>query len=200
MKYILLLVVFSGLILTSKAQGVNFIISYPIAFPMGNMHDYIGKTSFRGASFEVNAVHAEKLEYGLETTWNVFYQKEDSKVYTDQTASIKGVQYRYINSVPILAHARMSFGDEKSMGHFTPFAGLGIGTIYIDQATDFGLYRITNEAWQFCLRPEIGVKFNNSKGPAGFLGVRYYAGFNSDDMDGQSYLSLNIGIIFPSGR
>ena len=52
MKYMILLVVFSGLISTSKAQGVNFIISYPIAFPMGNTSDYVGKTSFRGASFE----------------------------------------------------------------------------------------------------------------------------------------------------
>ncbi|MHA4844917.1 hypothetical protein ACX0G7_12170 [Flavitalea antarctica] len=200
MKYMLLLVVFSGLISTSKAQGVNFIISYPIAFPMGNTSDYVGKTSFRGFSFEVNGVHEEKWEYGLETTWNVFYQKEESKVYTRETASIKGVQFRYVNSVPILAQARMSFGDEKAMGNFTPFAGLGIGTIYVNQSTDFGMYRFTNEAWQFCLRPELGVKFNNSKGPGGFLGVRYYAGFNSDDMDGQSYLSVNVGIIFPSGR
>jgi hypothetical protein len=200
MKYTLLIVVFSGLMSTSKAQGVNFIVSYPISFPMGNTNDYIGKTSFRGASIEVNAVHAEKIEYGLEATWNVFYQKEDSKVYTDQTISIKGVQFRYINTVPLLAHARMTFGDDKSTGMFAPFAGLGIGTLYVDQTTDFGLYRISNEAWQFCLRPEVGVKFKNSRGPGGFASVRYYAGFNSDDLDGQSYLSLNIGFIFPSGR
>ena len=199
MKYILLLVVFSGFMTKSEGQ-VNFIASYPISFPIGNMSDYVEKTSFRGLSLEVNAVHNEKIEYGVETTWNVFFQKEDEKVYNQGTASIKGVQYRYVNAVPLLAQVKYTGGDPKSSSRFAPYGGIGIGTLYVDQATDFGLYRISNEAWQFCLRPQIGLKLKNDRGPGGFVGLKYYVGFKSDDMDGQSYLSLNIGIIFPSGK
>jgi hypothetical protein len=198
MKYMLLIVVFSGFVVQSNAQkGVSFIASYPISFPMGNLSDYVGKTSFRGISFEVNMVQDEKVEYGLETSWHVFYQKEDTKVYTDGTVSIKGAQFRYINSVPLLAQGRWTFRDEKEQKKFAPFVGAGIGTLYVNQATDFGLYRITKEAWQFCLRPELGLLFKNSNSvPGGFVSVRYYAGFNSDELDAQSYLSLNIGFRF----
>ena len=198
MKYMLLIVVFSGFVVQSNAQkSVSFIASYPISFPMGNTSDYVGKTSFRGISFEVNLVQDEHVEYGLETSWHVFYGEESSKVYTDETVSIKGAQFRYINAVPLLAQGRWFFREEKSEKKFTPFAGAGIGTIYVNQATDFGLYRITKEAWQFALRPEIGLLFKNSNSvPGGFVSVRYYAGFDTDDLDAQSYLSLNIGIRF----
>jgi hypothetical protein len=198
MKYMLLIVVFSGFVVQSNAQkGVSFVASYPISFPMGNLSDYVGETSFRGISFEVNMVQNEKVEYGLETSWHVFYQKEDSKVYTDGTVSIKGAQFRYINAVPLLAQGRWTFKDEKEQKKFAPFVGAGIGTLYVNQATDFGLYRITKEAWQFCLRPELGLLFKNSNSvPGGFVSVRYYAGFNTDELDAQSYLSLNIGIRF----
>ncbi|MCU7552960.1 hypothetical protein OCK74_27855, partial [Chitinophagaceae bacterium LB-8] len=79
--------------------GSSFVMSYPIAFPMGDLKDYVSKVSYRGISLEFNKWQKSNLEVGLESGWNVFYERVEDKVYTDKTASISGVQYRYTNSV-----------------------------------------------------------------------------------------------------
>lgn len=177
--------------------GSSFVLSYPMAFPMGDLKDYISKTSFRGVSMEFNKWQKSNLEVGLESGWNVFYERVSEKVYSDKTASISGVQYRYTNSVPIIVGAKYYLDTDNET--FKPYAGAGLGTTYTNRATDFGLYRITTNTWQFSVRPELGVRI---KGPSGMdllVGGKYYANFNNDELDGQSFLSLNVGFVFHSG-
>ena len=173
-----------------------FVISYPIAFPAGNLSDYISNTSFRGINLEFGREVKPNVIVEMETGWNVFYQEAPNQVYTEGTASISGKQFRYTNSVPILAGAKWIL---KSKNNLIPYAGLGLGTMYSDRSTDFGLYRISKDAWQFCLRPELGITFKSRGGPAAMLGVKYYASFNSSELDGQSFFTVNIGVVFPYG-
>jgi len=173
-----------------------FIISYPVAFPMGDLSDYTNATSFRGINMEWGREVKPNLIAEIETGWNVFYQREPDAVYKQGTASISGVQYRYTNSVPILAGAKWVL---KSKNNLVPYAGLALGTMYSDRATDFGLYRISTDAWQFCVRPELGITFKSRNGPSAMLGVKYYSSFNSNDLDGQSFLTINLGVVFPYG-
>lgn len=42
---------------------------------------------------------------GVDAGWNVFYEKKDYDTYTGGTESLSGIQYRYQNSVPLLASA-----------------------------------------------------------------------------------------------
>ena len=179
----------------AQSHGV-FIISYPIAFPMGDLNDYSSSTSFRGINVEFGKEVRPNLIAEIETGWNVFYQEVPEQVYTEQTASISGKQFRYTNAVPIIAGAKWVL---KSHNNLIPYAGLGLGTMYADRSTDFGLYRISTDAWQFCIRPELGITFKSRNGPAAMLGVKYYSSFNSSDLDGQSYFTVNIGIVFPYG-
>ena len=173
-----------------------FILSYPIAFPMGDLKDYISNTSFRGINLEFGKEVRPNLIAEIETGWNVFYQDQPEDVYTEGTASISGKQFRYTNSVPIIAGAKWVL---KSHNNLVPYAGLGLGTMYSDRSTDFGLYRISTDAWQFCVRPELGITFKSRNGPSAMLGVKYYSSFNSSDLDGQSFLTINIGVVFPYG-
>jgi len=173
-----------------------FILSYPIAFPMGDLKDYISNTSFRGFNLEFGKEVRPNLIAEIETGWNVFYQDQPEDVYTEGTASISGKQFRYTNSVPIIAGAKWVL---KSHNNLVPYAGLGLGTMYSDRSTDFGLYRISTDAWQFCVRPELGITFKSRNGPSAMLGVKYYSSFNSSDLDGQSFLTVNIGVVFPYG-
>ena len=173
-----------------------FILSYPIAFPMGDLKDYISNTSFRGINLEFGKEVRPNLIAEIETGWNVFYQAQPEDVYTEGTASISGKQFRYTNSVPIIAGAKWVL---KSHNNLVPYAGLGLGTMYSDRSTDFGLYRISTDAWQFCVRPELGITFKSRNGPSAMLGVKYYSSFNSSDLDGQSFLTVNIGVVFPYG-
>ena len=193
MKYLIYLA-FMAIAIPASAQNGGFVLSYPIAFPMGNTSDYIGATSFRGINMEFMKLVKPGFELGLETGWNVFYEKQSEKEYKEGTASVSGIQYRYINAVPILAAGK--FYKTTGSGRSLPFVGLGLGTIYVDQSTDLGLYRLSNDAWQFCIRPEIGFMFKAEKGVLPYIGAKYYWGMNSDQLDGQSFISVNIGLMF----
>src|SRR4029078_3508776 len=181
--------------LFAQNHGI-FIVSYPVAFPMGDLSDYINKTSFRGINMEWGKEVKDNVIAEIETGWNVFYNREPDAVYKQGSASISGVQYRYTNSVPILAGAKWVL---KSHNNLVPYAGLALGTMYSDRSTDFGLYRISTDAWQFCVRPELGITFKSRNGPSLLLGAKYYAAFNSNDLDGQSFFTVNLGVVFPYG-
>jgi hypothetical protein len=196
MKNILILILFFLAGQTVFSQGGNFVITYPIAFPLGDLKGYNTKTSFRGITMEFNKHQKPNMDIGIESGWQVFYDRAETKVYTDGTASISGIQYRYTNAVPIIAHARAYFDKGKAT---LPYVGLGLGTLYVNRSTDFGLYRIITEAWQFCIRPEIGIAFKSHSGAMGTISAKYYAAFGTSNLSGQSYIALNIGFILPSG-
>jgi len=175
----------------AQHRSSSFAISYPIAFPMSDLKNYISKTSFRGINMEWYKHIKSNVGVGFETGWNVFYQKENFKTYTDGTVSVSGVQYRYTNAVPILVAA--TYYKAEAKGNVVPYAGLGLGVLYVERATDFGVYRITKDAWQFCIRPELGAMFQVHEGMDLMLGAKYYAPFNANDLNGQPYLTINIG-------
>ena len=197
MKNILILILLFLCNQLAFSQGGSFTMSYPVSFPVGDLHDYTSATSWRGFSLEFNKHQRSDLDVGIEVSWHVFYQREAEKVYTDGTASISGIQYRYTNAVPLLAQVKWykAKGDSQTV----PYIGLGLGTLYVNRSTDFGLYRITNETWQFCIRPELGLTIRMQPGIAAMIGAKYYAAFGTSDLSGQSYLSANVGLIFSSG-
>ena len=167
------------------AQG-NFMISYPIGFPVGNLKTYNSDVSFRGINLEFNKKVAPNQTVGLEFGWNVFYQHVDKKVYTDGSQSITGVQYRYTNVCPIIAGGKFYPGEHHGNTH--PYVGVGLGTLYANRTTDFGVYRLVTDAWQFCIRPEAGIEMRAGSEGAFFVGVKYYWAFNTDaNLTGQPY-------------
>lgn len=193
MKKIILSVTAFCCIQVLNAQ-LKVAVSYPISFSSGDLNEFIGETSFRGIGMEFYKMVKPNLGIGVETGWSVFYEKVAEKTYTEGTASLTGTQYRYANVVPILATGKFF---KTGSGRATPYAGLGIGTLYVNRYTDLGLYRFTNETWQFCLRPEIGVAINTASGAPGVIvAAKYFSGFSNDDLDGQSYIGLHIGILF----
>ena len=159
--YILLLAFCLGNNIHAQSR-FNFAIAYPVSFPTGDLNDYIGEVSFRGILMEFNHLQTPNINVGLETGWLIFYEKVGNKVYTDKTASISGTTFRYTNTVPILLGAKYS--KTLSNPNLKPYIGVGLGTLYIDRYTRFGLYRIVNDTWQFCIRPELGLQYRIKPG------------------------------------
>jgi hypothetical protein len=197
MKKIFILLLTGIMVRSASAQSGSFVISYPIGFPMSDLKEYVDKTSWRGLSLEFYKMVKPGLEVGLEGSMNLFYKREDLKTYTEETVSISGIQYRHTDAFPILASVRYHKFGSKAV---SPYVGGGIGVLYVNRWTDFGLYRISNDAWQFCLRPELGFTIGLNDQISAMVGAKYNAAFKTEDLDGQSYLSLNVGLVFWKGK
>lgn len=195
MKSLFMLLIAVSVLSIAHAQKSpsNFRISWAVAMPTGSLSDYIDQTSARGISIEYNWRPKTNFEVGIESGWNLFYQKVDDKVYTHETISISGIQYRYTNTIPIIVGGKFLV---ESSSKLKPYVGAGLGTIYINRNTDFGLYRFTTNTWQFSVRPEIGVRYDYQTGKGLILGLKYYANSSNDELDGQSYMALNLGFVF----
>lgn len=177
------------------SQGL-YSIQYAMNFPLGNTADFIGKTSFRGATADFRYLLKPNMSAGLSTGWYTFYEAENYTTYTQDRLSVSGKQYHYINSVPILVTFDYYARPDEAVN---PFAGVGIGTTSTRWTTDIGLYRVETINWPFTLAPEAGVRYKLRPGVEGLISLRYMHCFESSDLDNHSYLSLNVGLMWGTG-
>lgn len=178
----------------SYAQGGYTNITYNIAMPLGNTADYIGNTSFRGASVEIGTALTKNFSLGLGGSWHVFYQEEGyTTLELDGTSALSGKEYRYINAFPVMAIGRYLF---NSRGKFTPFIGTGIGTAYVVQRTDIGSIPFESSAWHLAVAPEVGSIIEVGYRTNLFINARFTNAFQAKEMDNLSMASLNLGITY----
>jgi len=187
--------IFCSLFITTKsyAQQESYMsLQYSVSFGTGDLGDYISAASWRGALLEYRSAVKGKLMVGVDLGWNVFYEKKDYDTYSVGTESLSGIQYRYQNAVPILVAADYLILSSESL--VKPYVGLGIGTIYNERSTDMGMYRWKENPWQFALKGELGLLYELSYRSSVKFAAKYYNGFKSNSLDGQSYFSLNLGM------
>ncbi len=157
-----------GFAINSNAQTSYWTFSWPISMGIGSTNEYIAKTSFRGISITGASFITDNISIGGEWSWEVFDEiKRDlppREITTDGVSgNISGTEYRYLNTIPIFVNAHYYLGEN---GAFRPYAGLGIGTVYVDQRTDIGFVSIQSKTWRFGVQPEVGVFI-----PMGLSGV-----------------------------
>jgi opacity protein-like surface antigen len=171
----------------------SFSVQYSMGFGMGDTKSFVSTSSFRGATMEFRKYVKPNLAVGADVSWNVFYERKPFDTYTSGTVSLSGLQYRYINAVPIYISTDYFF---KPGERVNPFVGLGIGTLYTKQNTDMNLYSLEKDSWAFALRPEAGIMFEANPGMDLILAAKYNWGFSTDDLPAQSYLAINVGFVF----
>ena len=195
MKKILYILLLIGCISIpqANAQRSFFALEYSMGFGSGDIKNYITSSSFRGVSIEFRQMVTDNVGVGFETGWNVFYERRAYDTYTTGSTSLTGVQYRYVNAVPLLLATNYYF---KPGEHINPFIGLGVGTIYSHRNTDMGLWTLSTEDWQFALRPELGVLITTNSNTDIILAAKYMGGFATSDQVAQSYFTFNIGFAF----
>lgn len=192
MRHKLFVLLVLGL-LTGKSYAQEMLaLTYSTATSVGDLHDYVSKYSFRGMGIDFRTGLKDKLIYGVSTSWNVFYEEKAYDSYTFETVTATGKQWRYTNAFPMMGN--IDYADKK--GNFEWFAGLGVGTTYIMRETDFGSWAFMTNTWQFLLAPEIGIAYPLLSGNNIFASIRYHQNVKSKDLDGQSYLSVNLGFGF----
>lgn len=192
------IIILTAFIIVSWASSVfaqgSVAVQYSINFPTGNTVDYISSTSFMGTTFDYNYRINPNLSVGFSAGWYTFYENEDYGTYTTEgeVLAISGKLYKYVNSSPLLFTVDYHLA---SSGPVSPFIGLGIGTTYNRHETQIGIFDLENDSWQFTLAPEVGVEIPFSDTVGGYVSLRYNNCFEAADLDTQSYLTLNLGLL-----
>jgi outer membrane protein len=163
-----------------------------MGFATGDLKDFNSSASFRGMSFEYRYMMQPAMGVGFETGYNLFYDRLDYATYTQGTESLSGIQYRYTHSVPVLAAFDYYLKPDTQ---YNPFVGLGIGTLYSNREVDMGMFTRQTDAWQFVLRPQVGVMVSTPSADL-IIGAKYFNGFKSNDFEGQQYFTINVGVVF----
>lgn len=171
----------------------SFSAQYSMGFGSGDVKSFISSSSFRGGAIEYRYHIQDKFSVGADIGWNTFYERRAYDTYTSGTVSLSGVQYRYINAMPIYVAGDYYLKPGEKLN---PFVGLGIGTLYTKRNTDMNLYTIENKVWAFALRPEAGVLVNANPSLDIILVGKYNYGFSAGGLDAQSYFTFNIGLVF----
>lgn len=190
-QLLILLILCAGV--SVSAQQSTFSIQYSMGFGTGDLGGYNSEPSFRGATIEWHKYLKPTMSVGFEAGWNAFYNSFPTETYTYGNASLSGKHYRYQNQMPLLVSVDYHFNPDATL---KPFAGLGIGTMYSRRDMDMNIYRFTEDAWHFAIRPEVGFMYQVSPEASGYLGLKYYTGLKSGDFsESQSYIALNIGFV-----
>ena len=194
MKKIIFLIICCSLLFTTKSYGQQegyISMQYGVSFGTGDMADFISAVSWRGFQLEYRAGVTDKMLAGVDAGWNVFYEKKDLDSYSQGTVTLSGVQFRYQNSVPLLAAFDYLLSSDNML---KPYVGLGIGTIYNERATDMNLYRLTENTWQFALKGELGLLYELNYTASVKLAAKYYNAFKTGTLDNQGYFSISLGM------
>lgn len=174
------------------SQGLTS-ASYSVGFGTGDLADHTGRASFRGFTVDFRKLVQPNVAVGIELGWNVFYDEKPDDVYRIGNVSYSGRQYRYNNQFPMLVRADYYLKPGEKVN---PYVGFGLGTMFSMKTTDMGQFRFEEDAWQFAIKPEVGVEIELNPAANAFIGVKYYSGFQGGDLPGQGYFALNLGMVF----
>lgn len=178
-----------------KAQEGFFIARYQVGVPTGHFKEYIDRTSWRGFTVGYRWLPDETVTFGLDMGWQGYDLRNEYDTYELGTASVSGVQFRYQNTFQITAQTEYVFNRG---GDIRPYAGLGVGGLYIRRLTSFGLFEVEQDPWQFLLKPGLGCSYYMSNGTALLIGVDYLGGFKNAQLESQSNLAFTLGFLFGS--
>ena len=201
-KLIILAVCLFGLSPLLKAQMLN--LNYQMSLPLKQVKDFTDKASFRGFDIEYHHFLGEQFSIGASVGWDVYYRDKNNATGNfhfngnDNTYTITGNQYRYINFVPMLAVGRYYFTDKSSA--VRPYIGLGVGSSWAEKRLEVGQFSSTISRWQFAMAPEVGMYIPVADQFAFNVGARYY--YATKAAHGRvpeiQQVSFNVGIILMS--
>ena len=125
-------------------------------------------------------------------------EKTNESVSINNT-TLTGEQGRYLNIIPLLFSASY-YIRKNSSATFVPFIRGNIGTYYIMQRFDVGVYTLNNDNWHFGLSPELGFMVKASNKINIIASGRYNYAMDSgtrlsgDEKNDYSFLNANIGL------
>jgi hypothetical protein len=185
-------VVMSVLALPVFGQGTMIQLNFAPSMPVGKTADFTGNFTGRGANFEFYKINENQFGYGVEFGTMNFYEEIPNQIFEQATASLSGLQYRYLKVTPIMGSVIYVFNSDKTLKPFVAMgAGLGINT----QTVSMGIFVDRTEAKQFIIRPELGAIYQISDYVGIKLSTKYYQTFETSDMNSHAMVGFNLGFV-----
>lgn len=178
---------------SASAQETLFAVNYATAVPLGNTKEFNKDFSWRGMSFEYHYFAGDNFGISFDGGWQYMNEVIEKTTYTFDNLAVTGKQYRYTKCVPLILGLTYVPMPEAMV---KPYAVLGLGTIYTERRNEVSVYSIYTDAWQFAIKPELGVAVELSANTLFKLSAKYHYGFQSNDMDAQSFLGIHAGLAF----
>lgn len=175
-------------------------LSYTTAQPSGDASDFANNFSWLGFTVEGDWFLRPNISAGFISGWQEIYKEQTGDSYTFASGAVSGSRtYRHIGSLPILARARYWTGTPGDKAH--AFAGLGLGTYWMKQTMDLGIYTADENHWHFGVAPEVGVLVKTGYDIGWTLNARYnYPIATGDYLAGKSaswsYWGFGIGFSY----
>lgn len=189
---------FIGLIVSSNAQSY-WTVNWDISKGTGDTGNYVEGFNFRGMSLDGRGFVNENITVGGFFSWNTLYDKISDQAPFEfsgdgYTGNISGTQSNYLNIFPVLITGHYFF---DTGGDIRPYFGIGLGSVYTEQRTDFGLNSFYADSWAFGAQPEIGVHVPFGLSGSGInLALRYLYGSSAGDLDSLSMFTFSVGFGF----
>lgn len=174
-------------------------LSYTTAQPAGDLSDFADNFSWLGFTVEGDWFLRPNISAGFISGWQEIYKEQGGDSFTFSNGTVSGRTYRHIGSLPILARARYWTGTPGDRAH--AFAGLGLGTYWMKQTVDLGIYTADENHWHFGVAPEVGVLVKTGYDIGWTLNARYnYPVSTGDYLAGKSaswsYWGFGIGFSY----
>ncbi len=190
MKYILIIFTVLTLTMTSYAQGL-YTLNYTMGFSVGSTSEYISSASFRGMTFEGRGFVSDNVSIGGLFTWTTFYEKLGGASFTQDNATLTGIQYRYINAFPILFQAHYYLQTDP----YAPrvYLGAGTGAYKMVRRTNICVWSHEYNQWQYGISPEVGLLFPIGMDSQFNLSFRYHYVVKAKKTTDYSWFGLSVG-------
>jgi hypothetical protein len=195
MRYFLALLIVTTLATAAQAQYGMGVVTYDVNFPAGDLKEYTDNESWRGLTIEGRKFFAPQISAGLSWSWRTFHENSDELIEFEGGAA-SGNQFRRFYVSPILAVFHFYLFDQYSNARFLPFAGLGIGTYWIEKKLDMGVYIISDSNWHFGLMPEVGFMVPVGYSSHMIAAFHYDYAFGNNDAGPYDYWGFKIGATF----
>jgi outer membrane protein len=175
-------------------------VQYSVGSTLGDTKNFVSDLSWTGFAVEYDKFLSRNLTVGFLTGWNSFDELQRKGTIELEGSTLTGTQIRYFSSFPVLANFNYFFGHKKSS--VRPYFGIGVGTYYIIERLEVGLFMVEKDNWHFGLAPTVGILF-----PTDYIFLQLNVRYNHAFEGGTSitkepveftYLTFNVGISVPT--
>lgn len=201
-NYILGLLILLGTITVSAQNSGMWHFQYDMGVPLGSTSDFVSKFSPRGFAIEGQGYVTENISIGGRFAWDVYYEDmgwvdETTGISHDDMAAeltVHSYQKHYLNTMPLMVTAHYTLNSDKII----PYFGFGIGTFYVEERNQVGIFIIDKDTWHFGLAPEVGVTipFGQTSNWGVNLNVRYNWAAKTKNYDTYTWLNTSVGVSY----